>query len=237
MLLQRITSPFFVACWLLATACTVGAFWQYEFTAGLEHSIPKTWPAAAKTGVPTSGNSLLMFVHPRCSCTQAGLRELRELLTDIPDGKYPSITFIVLQPGPLQPVRPETALPTDDAGQLGSLKPRDVGGWTATPTEAICRDIPGSQVVFDMGGAQARRFGITTSGTCLLYSASGTLLFSGGLTQSRGHSGPNRGRDLLTFCLLQDNDSTSIALQHHTRPKSHATFGCPLFSATNPGPL
>jgi hypothetical protein len=242
MLLQRLTSPFFVVCWLLTGACTVGAFWQYELTAGVVHPIPAFWPSAAKTGVSNSEQSLLMFVHPRCGCTRAGLQELRDLLSAVPEGKYPSVTFFLLQPGVLHSKRLAwISIPPgpseSHAGDSGSRDSQAVGGWNDTPTEAICRAIPGSRVLLDAGGVEARRFGVTTSGTCLLYSTSGKLLFSGGLTQSRGHVGPNRGRDLLTQCLLNGDDSGSLLLHHDAHPRHHATFGCALFSEQDQGPL
>ncbi len=41
---------------------------------------------------------------------------------------------------------------------------------------------------------EAKRFGAKTSGQAFLYSAGGKLLFSGGLTPSRGHEGDTNGQ-------------------------------------------
>ena len=54
------------------------------------------------------------------------------------------------------------------------------------------------RVVNDVEGVEARRFGAQTSGTTSLYSPDGRLLFSGGITSSRGHEGDNAGEDALT---------------------------------------
>jgi hypothetical protein len=54
------------------------------------------------------------------------------------------------------------------------------------------RQLPHAEVIAD-DGTEARRFGVSTSGHALLFDASGRLLFSGGLTASRGHRGDNAG--------------------------------------------
>jgi hypothetical protein len=50
-------------------------------------------------------------------------------------------------------------------------------------------------VIEDREGADARLFGAFTSGQTFLYNPGGRLLFNGGITASRGHSGDNIGRD------------------------------------------
>ena len=60
----------------------------------------------------------------------------------------------------------------------------------------------------------------STSGQTILYGADGTLLFSGGITGSRGHAGDNDGRAGLVALLTR-------AGRGQTRTK---VFGCPLVS-------
>jgi hypothetical protein len=84
--------------------------------------------------------------------------------------------------------------------------------------------IPGVTVAHDDGGGEARRFHVATSGHTLLYGARGELLFSGGITASRGHSGDNAGR------------STVLALLHTgvaDRTETPA-FGCSLRDPESP---
>ena len=47
-------------------------------------------------------------------------------------------------------------------------------------------EIPGVQVHVDVRGEGARRFGALTSGHTVVYDPEGTLVFSGGLTATRG---------------------------------------------------
>jgi len=49
----------------------------------------------------------------------------------------------------------------------------------------------------DQEGNEARCFQVTTSGHVVLYDVHGKLLFSGGITVSRGHSGDNDGRSAI----------------------------------------
>lgn len=73
-------------------------------------------------------------------------------------------------------------------------------------------------MVFDPDGVEARRFGAETSGHTLLFGADGHLLFSGGITASRGHSGDN------------DGENAIVALLNHQIPALTRTlvFGCSL---------
>jgi hypothetical protein len=68
--------------------------------------------------------------------------------------------------------------------------------------------IPGVHVISDERGAQARMFGALVSGQTLLYSATGSLLFSGGITGARGHEGDNPGRTVLTSMLTGQRADT-----------------------------
>src|SRR5436190_6315 len=80
--------------------------------------------------------------------------------------------------------------------------------------------IPGVTVRADVDGEAARRFGAATSGQALLYTADGRLLFSGGITESRGHEGDNAGRSAIAALVL-GAEPTKLA----TSP----VYGCPLF--------
>ena len=55
------------------------------------------------------------------------------------------------------------------------------------------RTCRGWRCVLDPGGAEARRFGVATSGHVLLYDTRGDLIFSGGITPGRGEQGDNAG--------------------------------------------
>ena len=73
-------------------------------------------------------------------------------------------------------------------------------------------------MVIDKGGTEARRFRVAGSGTTLLYAPTGQLLFSGGVTASRGHEGASVGSEAITRWVLRGS-----------APTVHApVFGCAL---------
>jgi hypothetical protein len=100
----------------------------------------------------------------------------------------------------------------DDAGSL-PFDPR-----------AMARAIPGAHLLEDPGGVESIRFGATTSGQVVAYDPTGRLVFTGGLTASRGHEGESDGARLLET-RLRESPSTVAEIRR-------AVFGCGLFSST-----
>jgi hypothetical protein len=91
-------------------------------------------------------------------------------------------------------------------------------GWDQTDLWKTAESIPGVQVVRDIDGIEARRFGATTSGETILYSQRGERLFSGGITSARGHAGDNAGRTAIEAYLKNGSSDFSQT----------PVFGCPL---------
>lgn len=92
--------------------------------------------------------------------------------------------------------------------------------WQKTDLWRSAAAIPGVHVMTDGGGGEARLFHAATSGQAILYDARGRLLFSGGITASRGHAGDNAGRAFIVSLLIRgaaDRRSTPV-------------FGCSLFA-------
>jgi hypothetical protein len=95
--------------------------------------------------------------------------------------------------------------------------------WEKTDLWQSAASIPGVYAVADDGGVEASRFHAATSGQTILYDKDGHLIFSGGITASRGHSGDNAGR------------SAIVSLVNAGSAESSETyvFGCPLFDANS----
>jgi len=135
-----------------------------------------------------------MFVHPKCPCSQASLAELAEILAEVPGIADALVVF----------VKPDGA----------------EGDWDQTPLRASAKQLRGVCVLSDDLGVRAKQFGAKTSGHVVLYDAQGTLLFSGGITRSRGHAGESPGRRSLL-----------AALRHQpVEQPTTSVFGCPLFA-------
>ena len=93
--------------------------------------------------------------------------------------------------------------------------------WEKTDLWTSAALIPGVTVSSDDDGSEARRFGSQTSGQVVVYGTNGRLLFSGGVTAARGHSGDNDGSNSIIARL------TGNGLSVEQTP----VFGCPLFKA------
>jgi hypothetical protein len=182
--------------------CAVVAFGlrgllNYESAPGSVADVPKAWPASGITLSP-DGLTLVMLAHPHCPCTRASISELAKVMAEV-DGKA---TAYVLFAKP---------------GGSGS-------DWDDTSLRRSAAAIPGVTVLSDPDGIEARRFGAETSGHTVLFASDGRLLFSGGITQSRGHAGDNAGASAIVS-LVRDQKA------------AHATtfvFGCSLPRVDDP---
>jgi len=183
------------AAWL---ACAVGGLyviWAYENGPGVSASAGPRWPGETTLVAAGDRPTLVFLAHPQCSCTTASLGELAEALARAT-------------------VRPKT--------YVVFLKPSSMpDGWEKTALWTSAEALPDTTVIRDEDGREAERFGSVTSGQTLLYDASGTLIFSGGITGARGHAGDNAGR------------SAIVDLLNHAAPATTSTkvFGCSLFAS------
>ncbi len=165
---------------------------QEEFTP-VEVSLGmKSFPQSSAVRLVSNKLTLVFFAHPRCPCTRASLHELDGLLAEIQNRVCVTVVFTV-----------PDGVPAD--WEQGGL-------WN------LATNIPGLRVIKDQGGWEARQFDVEGSGHVLLYAPSGKLLFSGGITASRGHEGDNAGRSAIV----------SLIRSGHA-PVSHTpVFGCSL---------
>jgi hypothetical protein len=172
---------------------------NYESAPGRVGSVPSNWPRESKIERAHTGETLVMLAHPHCPCTRASVGELAQIMARV-QGKVRAYVLF--------------------------LKPKNSdANWEDTDLRRSAAEIPGVSVLIDIDGVEARRFGAETSGHTLLFDADGRLLFSGGITESRGHAGGNAG----------ENAIVSLA---HAQPSDRATtsvFGCSLIERRNKG--
>ncbi len=164
---------------------------HYENTPGCVGTVPPAWPAT-QIERATDRPTLVIAAHPHCPCTASSVGELAQIMARL-QGKVATYVLFV--------------------------KPREAGrDWEDTDLRRSAEAIPGVKVVFDPDGVEARRFGAETSGHALLFGADGRLLFSGGITASRGHAGDNAG------------ETAIVALVNNQTPARTRTFvfGCSL---------
>jgi hypothetical protein len=180
--------------WIASVGVGVRALWQYSETPSQLANPPASWPSGVALNRSSDRSSLLLFAHPECPCSHASLGEFERIIAAGRDRM--------------------------DAAVLFSIPTGDPLGWSKSDLIRTAESIPGVRVVHDVDGAIARSFGARTSGQTLLYDPSGRLMFNGGITSSRGHSGDNDGRDAIVSLLRMQTPS------RQTTP----VFGCALFS-------
>jgi hypothetical protein len=160
---------FALAAWSLLVLASLFVLWRYEHAPGALDAPPGVWPSASRLPREPGRPTLLLFVHPRCPCTRASLRELERLLALDHDRVDVSVVF---------------------------LRPSGTGpGWEQSDLWDFAVRMPGVNVRADPGGCEAAVFRARTSGTAIVYDAEGRLAFHGGLTVSRGHEGTSAGGD------------------------------------------
>jgi hypothetical protein len=179
--------------WLAAVSVGLWVLWGYENTPGVSAKPPAVWPADSRIQRARDRATLVIIAHPHCPCTRATVGELAAIMAHAQGRLNAYVLF---------------------------LKPAGFSeDWERTDLWHSAASIPGVSVMEDDGGAEARRFNSSTSGQTILYDREGRLLFSGGITASRGHSGDNAGRSAIVSLVNEGTADRSETL----------VFGCPLF--------
>jgi hypothetical protein len=197
---QRIIA-ILVVTWCACSGVGLLAMLRYELTPAATAAVAPQWPTQTQLVRDSARPTLVLFLRPRCPCSRATLRELSLLEADCGNRFATQIVFV-------RPV---------DSGE----------SWDKTDLCRLAERIPAAAASSDVGGAEASRFGATTSGHAMLFSPDGRLLFQGGMTVSRGHEGDNAGRTALTSLI---NNGQANCTQT-------AVFGCPLMSHSEPTKL
>lgn len=170
----------------------------------LAHSA-STWPSDSSLPFASDRSTLLLFLHPQCPCSRATLVELEKILE--------STTALTNAP-------PRTLV-------VASV-PRNAGNrWTDSPLNKRAGQLPNADLYVDVDGIETDRFGVTTSGTVMLFAPQGKRTFSGGITISRGHEGRSVGGELLQERLCRDLDNQTDTYADFD-VSSPPVFGCAL---------
>ena len=183
-----------ISVWLLLISLGMWFLWTYQITPGRAANPPRIWPTSSQIVLDAQLPTMVLAIHPRCPCSRATIGELAQLMARTRGRVNAQVLF----------VRPAGSRPD----------------WEKTDLWNSVASIPGVNLSVDYEGHEALRFGSRTSGQVLLYNPEGRLIFNGGITGSRGHSGDNDGRDAVVSLL------TVGAAKRTETP----VFGCPLFN-------
>ena len=156
------------ALWALAIAIGFFSMVDYQNSAAVVYQNPSE--ISERFNGADNCNVLIMALHPHCSCSRASLSELHKLQSNVGDA-----------------VRVYVLVYVPDGQDKGWAEGISLAQLSRMNTE----------VIYDPGGKICLETGLNTSGETLLYNAQGSLLFSGGVTASRGHAGSNYGIEFL----------------------------------------
>lgn len=154
--------------WAATVAAAYQAIRRFESTPGTAAMAPMSWPMRSAIDRSRGEWTLVMLVHPHCSCSRASVKELEAVLEKAPRAVQPYVLV---------------------------FRPREFAkGWERTDVYTAATRLRRARVIIDHDGREARLFGGFTSGQTFLYDGDGTLRFEGGITSLRGHAGLNSGR-------------------------------------------
>jgi hypothetical protein len=205
-----------VIAWSCCVATAVIAFAWYDVRSGSVQAAPTIIPyttriiTRSEEGTSSERAVVAMFVHPRCPCSRASLTEFANLARNLShQAEFRQIQFRIIFFKP--------------ASQSLAWVRRDNLVERASALASAQKNI---SVSIDENGTEATRFNAETSGFVVAYDAHGRLLFSGGITESRGHEGANAGEATLENALKQVNNTSAIPVQAAYAP----VFGCAIHS-------
>jgi hypothetical protein len=180
--------------WAGGIAVGLRVLFNYETSPGRVGIAPASWPAYSSIASAKDRPTLVMLAHPHCPCTRASVSELAQLLARLQGKVQAYVLFYTPRDSDSQPK------------------------WEKTDLWRSAAQIPGVIVLSDFDGEEARHFGAETSGHTFLFATDGRLLFSGGITASRGHSGDNAGESAIV----------SLVNNHISARAQTFVFGCAL---------
>jgi hypothetical protein len=184
------------AAWIAAVSFGLRWLLNYESAPGCVGEVPPRWPVGSKIELAPRGKTLVMLAHPRCPCTRASIAELAQIMAHTNGNVRAYVLF---------------------------WTPQNAGSdWRDTGLRRSAALIPGVTVLSDADGVEARHFGAKTSGHTLLFGSDGHVLFSGGITESRGHPGESIG----------ESSIISLVNNQPVDSKSTFVFGCSFVEPT-----
>lgn len=173
-------------------------------------SVPGYWPADSHLKLARDADTAVIFLHPGCPCSMSTLTELSKIMWKCKSALQ--VQALIWQPDP--------STQGDSGSKISSVDTERLADLAQTSRLVqYAHSIPAMQVFVDSKGSEAKIFGAETSGCVMVYSRYGKLLFSGGITEARGHEGDNIGADAVVSAVRDSRKGTVT---------STPVFGCSL---------
>lgn len=166
---HNVLSPIYIitSLWCLIVISGMCTMMSYSNRGGNNGAPPSNNPNAINASQQNESNTLLLFLHPKCSCSLATVREMSRIIAY---ASRPIDIHIVFAPISIYQDVSETKI------------------WSHASL------LPSVNIVVDRNGDLIKQYAVKTSGHALLYNPHGKLMFSGGITSGRGHEGDNSGK-------------------------------------------
>lgn len=162
---------FVLLAWVLCVSAGLAVVWDHENRPGNDQSSPSYWPAESRIQRSADLPTLVMSLHPQCSCSKSSLDELAIVLAKTNRPLESKLLFVA---------------PKEESES-----------WVKDELWKKAESLRNVELVQDSDGYESKLFQAATSGHVALYDSNGNLEFSGGITPSRAHSGDNVGRQAL----------------------------------------
>lgn len=160
---------FLLSIWLIVVCSGIFYLIEYSYTTNSHAELGnQQWPSTSTIENAAGQNHILIFLHPKCSCSHATLNELQKI-TSFANTDNTSISTIFYRPN------------------------SQSNEWTYTKLWAEAGTIPGATRLIDIDGTESKLFGATTSGHVIFFDAKGVRRYNGGITSARAHEGDNLG--------------------------------------------
>ena len=195
---------FLIGIWVFCVVLIVIGFAWYDVRqTTLLPAPPLMLPTKAQiiTTPPKQKPVVAMFLHPRCPCSRASLKEFSNVVRNLSSDADFRVIFFKPASQNLDWVRCDNLFAT--ASTMKNVT-----------------------VSIDEDGKEAERFGAETSGFVVAYDAHGSLLFSGGITGARGHEGKNAGEEFLQNMVRRARQREMPTVQ----PAQSPVFGCAILA-------
>jgi hypothetical protein len=190
---RKAAIPAGIVVWMAALGFGFHRLTAYSLKPGVaSSSLERVWPSALRFSPAPDHCTLVVTLHPECPCSQATLTELARIVSN------------------------DNGLRTFAVFESYDSLPEEIEGsklWQ----EAVA--IPGLTAVRDNDGKVAALLGARTSGEVRVFSPNGSLLYSGGITGSRGHAGANPASDAVIALVTGKSTTPRFGVP---------TFGCAL---------
>lgn len=171
---KKIIISVIISIWVGSIIWSTKAMLIFQFTPGKMGKVFNDFPQKSKLVLDQTLPTLILFLHPKCTCSKASVEEIKIIKSSIKK-EFKLIAVV----------------------QTASLKLTD----ELEKLKEELSTLPHSTIVNDSYSFETNLFSVKTSGQIYIYSSFGELIYTGGSTSSRGTSSPSELRRTIASIL------------------------------------